>query len=294
MKAALFFVLLNWFALLPWPAAAETAPAFPLHPLSAQAWTSAENRARLLALINAERAAHGLQTLREQAQLRDAAQAHADYLALHAQASHEQRPGQAGFSGQRPYERAAAAGYALQRREQISELYVVGLHEAGAAIAQLLSGPYHRHALLAPQAAEIGIGLSTQPGLVISLASGGTPPTPPWLLWPRPGQQQVAASACCERPRPAGLEEFGTPVSVQALSGESLHIRRFELFAADGSVVPTQLLQAGTDPHLRSAPQVAYLLPLQALRAGQRYQVRLQASAGSEQIARDWFFDTAP
>lgn len=291
MKAALFFALLVW---LPGWAAAETAPAFPLHALSAQAWTSAENRARLLALINAERAFHGLPTLREQAQLRDAAQAHADYLAQHALASHEQRRGQAGFSGQRPFERAAAAGYALQRREQISELYVVGLHEAEAAIAQLLSGPYHRHALLAPQAAEIGIGLSAQPGLVISLASGNPVATPPWLLWPRPGQRQVAVAACCERPRPAGLEEFGTPVSVQALSGERLSVQRFELLDANGSTVATELLQAATDPHLRAAPQVAYLLPRQALKPGQRYRVRLLAQAGGEQLERDWFFDTAP
>jgi uncharacterized protein YkwD len=290
MKAALFFVL----ALLPWLAAAETAPAFPLHPLSAQTWTSAENREHLLALINTERAFHGLQALREQTQLREAAQAHADYLAAHRQASHEQRPGQAGFSGQRPYQRAAAAGFPVQRREQISELYVVGLHGAEAAIAQLLSGPYHRHALLAPRAAEIGIGLSAQPGLVISLANSEQVPAPPWLLWPRPGQQQVAPSACCERPRPAGLEEFGTPVSVQALSGERLRIERFELLAADGSLVATELLQAATDRHLQSAPQVAYLLPRQALLPGQRYRVRLLASAGSERIERDWFFDTAP
>jgi uncharacterized protein YkwD len=291
MKAALFFVI----ALLPWLAAAETAPAFPLHPLSAQAWSSAENRERLLALINAERASHGLQTLREQTQLRAAAQAHADYLAAHGQASHEQRPGQAGFSGRRPYERAVAAGFPLQRREQISELFVVGLHGAEAALAQLLSGPYHRHALLAPRAAEIGIGLSAQPGLVISLASSDKAvASPSWLLWPRPGQQQVATAACCERPRPAGLEEFGTPVSVQALSGERLHIEGFELLAADGSTVATELLQAATDPHLRSAPQVAYLLPRQALQSGQRYRVRLQAQAGGERIERDWFFDTAP
>lgn len=291
MKAALFFVL---SLLLLGGARAETAPAYPLHPLSAQAWRSPENRERLLALINTERTAHGLPPLREQAQLRDAAQAHADYLAQHAQASHEQRPGQAGFSGQRPFERAAAAGFPVQRREQISELYVVGLHEAGAAIAQLLAGPYHRHALLAPRAAEIGIGLSAQPGLVISLASGDAVATPPWLFWPRPGQQQVAVAACCERPRPAGLEEFGTPVSVQALSGERLSVQRFELLAADGSPVATELLQAATDPHLRAAPQVAYLLPRQALSPGQRYRVRLAASAGGERIERDWFFDTAP
>lgn len=292
MKAALFFSLL---AALPGWAVGESVPSYPLHAPSAQAWRSADNRAQLLGLINAERAAHGLQPVREQAQLREAAQTHADYLARHGLASHEQRPGQAGFSGQRPHQRASAAGYPLPRRDRVSELYVVGLHQAEAAIAQLLAGPYHRHALLAPEAVEIGIGLSAQPGLVITLGLAETAATTPnWLLWPRPDQQQVAAAACCERPRPAGLEEFGTPISVQALRSAALRVDRFELLGADGRPVPTQLLHAATDPHLQSAPQVAYLLPLQPLRPGHRYQVRLQASAGDEAISRDWFFDTAP
>lgn len=292
MKAALFFALLVW---LPLGVAGEAVPRYPLSIPTAQAWRAAENRAQLLALINAERAAHGLQPVREQAQLREAAQAHADYLALHGLASHEQRPGLPGFTGQRPHQRASAAGYPVPRRDRVSELYVVGLHQAEAAIAQLLAGPYHRHALLAPEASEIGIGLSAQPGLVISLGlAAASADTPRWLLWPRPGQQQVAAAACCERPRPAGLDEFGTPVSVQALRGAPLRIDRFELRDADGRLVPTQLLHAATDPHLQSAPQVAYLLPLQALRGGHRYQVRLQAQADGEPIVRDWFFDTAP
>jgi hypothetical protein len=290
MKAALFFAL---SLLLP-ATASEVAPGFPLHALTAQAWTSAETRASLLQLLNAERAAHGLGPLREQPQLRQAAQSHADYLAEHHQASHEQRPGQASFSGQRPWQRAEAAGYPLISRKQISELYVVGLHQADAALAQLLSGPYHRHALLAPKAVEVGIGLSAQPGLVLSLAHGDTaPPSSPWLIWPRP-EQTVAPAACCERPRPAGLEEFGMPVSVQALSGEPLRVQRFELLDAQERAVATQLLHANTDAHLKQAPQVAYLLPLQPLKAGARYRVRLLAQAGSERIERDWFFDTTP
>jgi|GEM_PF-6166712 len=292
MKAALFFATLLLTPIA--PLHAEQAPGFPLHELTAQAWTSGENRSRLLQLLNAERRRHGLDELREQAQLREAAQAHADYLAAHRRAGHEQLRSDQGFTGQRPWQRAEAAGFALRSRDQISELYVIGLHEAEVALAQLLSGPYHRHALLAPQAAEVGIGLSPQPGLVISLASGrAVPPRSPWLVWPTP-DQRVAAAACCERPRPAGLEDFGTPVSVQSLSGERLRVQQFELLDAQDRPVGTQLLQADTDRHLQAAPHVAYLLPLQPLERGQRYRVRLQAQAGHERIQREWFFHTLP
>ena len=291
MKAALFFAAL----LLPLvPLCAELAPGFPMHELTGQAWTSTESRLRLLQLLNEERQRHGLGVLREQAQLREAAQGHADYLAAHDLAGHEQRRDAKGYTGQRPWQRAEAAGFPLRGRDQISELYVVGLHEAEAALAQLLSGPYHRHALLAPAAAEIGIGLSRQPGLVISLASGpSAAPASPWLLWPRP-EQQVAAAACCERPRPAGLEEFGTPISVQSLSGAALRVKRFELLDEQDRLVATALLHAGSDRHLESAPHVAYLLPLQPLQPGQRYRVRLRAQAGGEQLDREWFFSTLP
>ncbi len=293
MKAALFFALIVSLALLTRPSLAEEVPSHPQAARQAQDWVSTETRDALLLQLNRERERHGLRPLREQAQLSQAAQSHADYLARNGLAGHEQRRGQPGFSGERPYQRAIAAGYALPRRAQLRELYVIGLRDSAAALQQLLSGPYHRHLLLAPQAQELGIGLSAQPGLVMALA-GGAEGGEGWLLWPSPEQREVETAACCERPRPAGLEDFGMPVSIQALNDAPLRIDRFELIGADGHPVATQLLQAGTDPHLRPYPQVAYLLPLQALHPGQRYEVRAEARAGDATLQRRWHFDTRP
>lgn len=244
-------------------------------------------------VLNGERARHGLQTLRVEPALRSAAQAHADYLARHNLASHLEQIGQPGFSGVYPWERARQHGYGS--RSVLAEVYVVGLPDPAEALLQLLSGPYHRHVLLAGGAQDVGIGVSAQPGLVINL--GGAPRSqagPDWVLWPRPDQKGVPAQACCERPRPADLDEFGMPVSLQCRAGESLALKRFVLLDPEGQTVDAALLHADQDRHLAQAPHVAYLVPRQALRAASRYRVQVDAECAGSSLQREWNFETAP
>lgn len=275
-------------------AAADEAPAYPLAASQARAWTAEATRAALLQALNAERARHALPPLQRERLLERAAQQHADYLALHQRASHEQQAGLAGFSGVRPFERVRAAGFPLPLPQQLAEVYVVGQNDVAEVLAQLLGGPYHRHALLRADARWLGVGLSAQPGVVLGLVSqaGAPDSAPAWLLSPRPGEQGVRPLVCCERPRPAGLDVFGQPISVQGPEGERLQVQQFRLLDAEGQAVPTQLLQADTDAHLRRAPHVAYLLPLQPLRAAQRYTVQLQASSAGQTLNQQWQFDT--
>ncbi len=277
-------------------ASSEPSATYPLSAATSREWTSERTRSKLLEALNAERLRHGLMPLRPQPELRDAAQAHADYLNHHAEVSHLQRNGKAGFTGVRPLQRARAAGYTLGAANEVAELFVVGLTDVDAALAQLLSGPYHRHFLLWAAASEVGIGLSAQPGLVLSLGAPSPHPAPgpSALLWPAPGSQQVPPLACCERPRPAGLDEFGMPVSVQLPPGLRLRVDRFELHEAEGQRVETRLLDANTDEHLRLNPHVAYLLPLKALKPAQTYRATLRASSQAGSIERDWQFTTAP
>ncbi|MBB5203073.1 hypothetical protein HNQ51_000366 [Inhella inkyongensis] len=251
---------------------------------------------RVLALLNRERVQQGLQALRPQAQLQAAAQAHADYLALHQQTSHSQERDRELFLGERPADRARALGYAERRRGVVAEVFVVGHEEPEAAIQHLLSGPYHRHVLLSATAEEAGVGVNAQPGLVIALGSPGLgwrePVGPPILLWPGPDAHHVPPEACCEQPRPANLDRFGMPVSIQALPGERLSVQAFELEDEAGQRVDTVLLQGPADPHLRLAPHVAYLLPRQPLQALSRYRVRATFSTGWRQMQREWQFHT--
>jgi uncharacterized protein YkwD len=277
----------------------EPSAQYPLGVELARSWTSPEQRQRLLEQLNALRAAHGLGMLRAQPALQETAQAHADFLSLHQQVGHGQRRGMEGFSGERPLQRARAAGYPVDAGHRVVELFVIGHSDGEGALAHLLSGPYHRHHLLWAAAQEVGIGLSVQPGLVLSLGApsdatpGATPPAQ-WLLWPAPDARQVPAMACCERPRPMGLEEFGTPVSVQGPAGQRLQVQRFELLDAQGERVVTHLLQADSDAALAQSPHVAYLLPPQPLRGGLRYTVEVDAKSGGERLTRRWHFETAP
>lgn len=275
-------------------AQAEPTPRFPVGPQLARQWTLPENRGTVLEALNTERQRHGLAPLRMQEQLQEAAQSHADYLAHHGLASHGQSAGQAGYTGARPLQRARAAGYQLAGASELAELFVVGLADVPSSVEQLLSGPYHRHHLLWASATEVGVGLSEQPGLVLSLGAprGAAVAAPDWVLWPTPDSREVPSLACCERPRPAGLDEFGTPVSVQAPPGVRLSVQQFQLLDAEGRAVPTRLLHADSDPHLASAVHVAYLLPLQALQGKHRYRVELRAQAGSRSLQRHWHFET--
>ena len=264
-------------------------PALQAQPLSPAA-------ERVLALLNRERVQHGLAALRPQAQLQAAAQAHADYLALHQQTSHSQERDRELFLGERPADRARALGYAERRRGVVAEVFVVGHDEPEAAIQHLLSGPYHRHVLFSATAEDVGVGVNAQPGLVIALGSPGLgwrePAGPPILLWPPPDAQHVPPEACCEQPRPANLDRFGMPVSIQALPGERLSVHAFELEDEAGQRVDTVLLHASSDPHLRLAHHVAYLLPRQPLQALSRYRVRATFSTGWRQMQREWEFRT--
>ena len=277
-------------------AAPEASPQYPMGAQLARQWTAPENRDSVLAALNTERQRLGLGLLRSEPRLQEAAQAHADYLARHGHVGHGQQVGLDGFSGRRPLDRALAAGYPAPRGNEVAELFVIGLSDAQAALDQLLSGPYHRHFLLWAEATEVGIGLSAQPGLVLSLgkvAPATAVAAPEWLLWPPPARREVPPLACCERPRPAGLDEFGAPVSLQARPGERLAIRHFHLRDATGALVDARLLHAGSDEHLRSAPHVAYLLPLKPLLPGHRYRVEVDAQAGERRLQRQWHFDTA-
>jgi len=282
--------------LLALPAAhAEPAPVYGMLPEVRQAWLAAAPQ--VLESLNRERSRLGLGELARQPQLDKAAQAHAEHLARHRRATHAQQREEAGFLGSMPWDRARAHGYGLGQAGVVAEAFVVGISNVDAALMQLLSGPYHRHILLSARAADLGIGLSDQPGLVMEFGAARAAPqtAPDWLLWPSPAQEDVPAQACCERPRPAGLDRFGMPVSVYAPPGRVLKVLRFELFEEpSGRPVEALLLNAENDPWLKLHRNLAYLVPRLPLLPGGRYRVEFEGEAGALKLQRSWSFDTVP
>jgi len=288
------FIHLLLTLLLALPAAAEQAPDYRFTPEAQAAWLQSGDE--VLTALNHERQRLGLAALARQPQLDRAAQAHADHLARHRRATHQQQREEAGFLGSMPWDRTRAHGYGIGQTGVVSEAFLVGIADVDRALMQLLSGPYHRHILLSAKASEVGIGLSAQPGLVMEFGSArpSGQAAPSWVLWPSPAQEGVPALACCERPRPGGLDRFGMPVSVHAPPGRVLKVQRFELREEpSGRPVETLLLQADNDPYLKLHRNLAYIVPRLPLLAGARYRVHFEGEAGPERLTRSWTFDTA-
>jgi len=92
-------------------------------------------------------------------QLASAAQAHADYLVLNKESSHDEVEGHINFTGVRPIDRALFAGY--QTREVSENLSTQNL-SAQKSIDGLFSAIYHRFGFLNPSIDELGVGVSQE------------------------------------------------------------------------------------------------------------------------------------
>jgi len=107
--------------------------------------------------LNSIRASMNMQNLSENTQLQNAAQAHADYLVLNDESTHDEIEGHNNFTGQRPIHRAFYAGYASA---QVSENLSTKNYSAKSSVDGLLSAIYHRFGFLSPSIDEIGVGVT--------------------------------------------------------------------------------------------------------------------------------------
>ncbi|MGB1110300.1 MAG: CAP domain-containing protein, partial [Gammaproteobacteria bacterium] len=109
------------------------------------------------AILNDIRAAAGLAPLSHDARLEAAALGHARYLVANDSASHDQSPGGRKFTGERPAQRAVAAGYASRL---VSENLSKGDDRVLGSLQGLMAAIYHRFGFLDPEMTHIGIGVS--------------------------------------------------------------------------------------------------------------------------------------
>jgi len=107
--------------------------------------------------LNTIREAMHMQTLSENVQLGNAAQAHADYLVLNSESTHDEIEGHKHFTGIRPLDRAFYAGY---NAGYVSENLSTGNANAQSSVDGLFSAIYHRFGFLNPAIDEIGVGVS--------------------------------------------------------------------------------------------------------------------------------------
>ena len=107
--------------------------------------------------LNSIRASMNMQHLSENTQLQDAAQAHADYLVVNDESTHDEIEGHRNFTGVRPLQRAFHAGYSSG---QVGENLSTKNYSAKSSVDGLLSAIYHRFGFLSPSIDELGIGVT--------------------------------------------------------------------------------------------------------------------------------------
>ena len=117
----------------------------------------AHERLEAFTTLNEIRATLGMSSLQENTALRQAAQAHADYLVRHRLSSHFEEGTRKGFTGTAPMDRALRAGYKARFvGENLSTRSQNGLD----SLQGLFSAIYHRFGFLNPSFDEVGIGIA--------------------------------------------------------------------------------------------------------------------------------------
>jgi len=110
-------------------------------------------------LVNEVREALGMNTLMENLQLVQAAQAHAEYLVKNRSSAHTEVEGLPGFTGVHPYERAFHAGYLSTF---VTENLSTQNKDAKSSVDGLFSAIYHRFGFLNVGIDEMGVGAAQQ------------------------------------------------------------------------------------------------------------------------------------
>jgi uncharacterized protein YkwD len=129
-------------------------------------------RAATLCLVNRERSTRGLNVLRNDPQLQQAAQGHTDSMAGGDYFDH------AGPGGQTPLDRLRATGYIYSSRLG----YVIGeniawgtgtLSTPSAIVAAWMGSPGHRANILDPRYRDTAVGVSARPPRSLAHGQGG-------------------------------------------------------------------------------------------------------------------------
>ena len=121
-----------------------------------QASAAESDTARVVDLVNAQRATYGLAPLRVNPQLADAAESYSGYMASANFFSHT------GADGSRMTQRDEAAGYTAW--VFLGENLAAGQPTPEQVVTAWMASPTHRANVLAEEAAEIGIGHAFDPG----------------------------------------------------------------------------------------------------------------------------------
>jgi len=253
--------------------------------------------AQALARVNHARAAAGLAAVHLDAHLTASADSHAFYWLFNNLAPsvsdlgiHLETPGLPGYSGQFPWARAAAYGYADPRiGEDIT-------HRGGAvaAVDDWVNSVFHRFALLRPDLTAVGYSQAQVGSLLIEDMEFGfavaAPAVP--VAYPAGGARDVPAIFVDNElpdPVPAGKPRTtGYPVTMTFSQAATVSVASFALTGPDGKPVVAYVLSPSP-----SSENSAALLPASPLQANAAYTARIAATVDGRSFTRTWTFTTA-
>ncbi|MCE3264412.1 MAG: hypothetical protein K0R43_3491 [Pseudoduganella sp.] len=252
--------------------------------------------------FNYRRASIGLSSLTRNARLDTAAAGHSNYLRLNNTVSHDQVPGNPGFTGATLGTRLAAAGYTLSNPYAFGEVISAAGDRSGFYHAEeLITAIYHRFVILEPVFKDMGTGAATTGGNYTYFtadfaATGGYGPglgRGRVVVYPGDGQVMVPATflSDTESPDPVPNQNaVGYPVSVHADITASISVSSFTIRPRGGAALTTRLLSSATDTHTK--PQVAAIVPLTTLSANTMYDVSFTGTVDGVAVSRNWSFTT--
>lgn len=189
--------------------------------------------------LNQYRQTAGLEPLKRAAPLDRAAAAQAHYLGLGGRLDHRQDPGDPGYSGETPGQRALVAGWPARA---VKENFSRGQEDWSASLSGLMAAIYHRFAFLSPEVDRIGLaraGAGPEASYVYVLGS------------------QLSADLCqAAPPRPAGKarglcgQGAWVPVKAweKALEEKLAQAPRLVVWPAEGALVPPAFFEETPDP----------------------------------------------
>lgn len=244
-----------------------------------------------------------------------AAQGHSKYQAMNNVITHDQTPGNPGFTGVDLEARLAQAGYSLVPSYATGEVISKSGYTDGFTAAEaLITAIYHRFVIFEPMFKEAGAGFATASngytyftansaasnGLGSGLGAGK------FTVYPYDGQKNLPNNffSDSEQPDPVpDKNEVGYPISIHADITRMVTVTapNFTVRPRGGALLPVRLLTSSSDTETPTS--AASIIPLAPLAAGTTYDVAFSGGictivapatscTADTAISRNWSFTT--
>lgn len=252
--------------------------------------------------FNFRRQQLGMQNASRNASIDIAAQGHSDYQRINNTVTHEQTPGQPGFTGTTVGDRLAAAGYTFSPRASYAygEVISATADASGVKAAEdLIAAIYHRFVIFEPMFKEAGAGAATGNGstyFTVNFTANGLTSglgTGKIITYPFSDQQRVARNFFSDNEAPDPVpdrNEVGYPISVHADITSSLTTQSFTIRPRGGTPLAVKQLTSTLDP--LTPDSVAAIIPLDALQAATTYDVQFTGTVDGANVNHSWSFTT--